>query len=76
MEEVANWIVENLPFDRLYLYGRNRPIHVSYGPENSRLAYRMEFSKGGIRMPRPWNKITRTCAIGQSQGSTDEPCAI
>jgi hypothetical protein len=30
MGEVADWIAENVPFDRLYFYGINRPIHVSY----------------------------------------------
>ena len=33
MVEVAKWIAENLSFDRLYLYGPDRPIHISYGPE-------------------------------------------
>jgi hypothetical protein len=33
---VAKYIVENLPFDRLYYYGGDRPIHVSYGPEHSK----------------------------------------
>jgi DNA phosphorothioation-associated putative methyltransferase len=56
MEEVADWIIENLPFDRLYFYGRDRPLHVSYGPEQSRLAYRMEVTKQGKRMPRPYAK--------------------
>ena len=36
MLEVAQWIVENTPFDRLYFYGADKPIHVSYGPEHSR----------------------------------------
>lgn len=36
MAGVAEWIFENLPFDRLYFYGANRPIHVSYGPEEKR----------------------------------------
>jgi DNA phosphorothioation-associated putative methyltransferase len=56
MEGVANWIIANLPFDRLYFYGRDRPIHVSYGPEHSRAAYRMEVTKGGARIPRPYSK--------------------
>ncbi|MBF0266947.1 MAG: peptidase M15 [Gammaproteobacteria bacterium] len=34
MLEVAQWLVENTPFDRLYFYGDDKPIHVSYGPEN------------------------------------------
>ncbi len=33
MREVANWIAENTPFDRLYFYGEHRPIHVSFGAE-------------------------------------------
>ena len=36
MIEVGRWIAENLPFDRLYLYGPNNPLHLSYGPEQSR----------------------------------------
>ena len=51
MEEVARWIVERLPFDRLYFYGRNRPIHVSYGPANSRAAFRMIESVRGTLIP-------------------------
>lgn len=33
MIEVAKWITINIPFDRLYVYGPDRPIHVSYGPK-------------------------------------------
>lgn len=29
MREVAEWITANPPFDRLYFYGPDRPIHVS-----------------------------------------------
>ena len=36
MSGVAEWIAQNLPFDRLYFYGGDRPIHVSYGPEQKR----------------------------------------
>ena len=56
MEDVAKWIIASLPFDRLYFYGRDRPIHVSYGPEQSRIAYQMEIAKSGRRMPRPYSK--------------------
>ena len=31
--EVAKFIVERLPFDRLYFYGEGRPIHVSVNKE-------------------------------------------
>lgn len=33
MVEVAKWITINIPFDRLYIYGPDRPIHISYSPE-------------------------------------------
>ena len=35
MHEVAVWVIENTDFDRLYFYGRNKPIHVSFGPDNT-----------------------------------------
>ena len=34
MLEVAQWIVQNTRFDRLYFYGENKPLHVSCGPDN------------------------------------------
>ncbi len=43
MLEVAQWVVENTPFDRLYFYGNDKPIHVSIGPEE----------KGKIVVMRP-----------------------
>lgn len=54
MSEVAEWIIANLPFDRLYFYGPDRPIHVSYAPEPARLSYRMVSTSGGRSMPRPF----------------------
>jgi hypothetical protein len=33
MLEVAQWVVENTDFDRLYFYGKDKPIHISIGPE-------------------------------------------
>ncbi|PML39510.1 hypothetical protein BCT77_10785 [Vibrio breoganii] len=36
MHLVAKFITEHLPFDRLYYYGSDRPIHISFGPEHSR----------------------------------------
>ena len=32
---LAIWIAEQLPFDRLYFYGTDRPIHVSVGPDRT-----------------------------------------
>lgn len=36
MLEVARWVAHHLPFDRMYVYGRDRPIHLSYGPDACR----------------------------------------
>jgi DNA phosphorothioation-associated putative methyltransferase len=52
MLEVAHWIRANLPFDRLYFYGKDRPIHVSYGPSRSGEAYEMYRTASGRLMPR------------------------
>jgi hypothetical protein len=38
---LARFIAENTPFDRLYLYGSDRPLHVSCGPQESRAIFRM-----------------------------------
>ncbi|HVA13427.1 MAG TPA: hypothetical protein VNF99_09275 [Stellaceae bacterium] len=39
--EVARWIVANTPFDRLYFYADDRPLHVSFGPEHSRTTWHL-----------------------------------
>lgn len=54
MREVADWIIVNLPFDRLYFYGDVRPIHVSFGPQHSRAAYEMLHTESGSVVPRPF----------------------
>lgn len=53
MREVADWIVENVPYDRLYYYGRSSPIHVSFGPQRSALAYEMRPTPRGALVPTP-----------------------
>ncbi|MEL7313462.1 MAG: hypothetical protein AAFN08_00740 [Cyanobacteria bacterium J06559_3] len=36
-DELVEWIVaQGLPFDSLYFYGAERPIHISYGPQRKR----------------------------------------
>lgn len=54
MKDVADWIVRSLPFDRLYYYGPNRPLHVSYGPDPAGQAYAMSQGRSGRLMPRPF----------------------
>jgi len=60
MEEVANWIIENLQFDRLYFYGNQRPLHVSYSENGERKAYRMTKTESGRLMPRPYKTKAKT----------------
>lgn len=52
MLEVAQWVVTNTPYDRLYFYGGDNPIHVSYGPNQERQIVLMLPSKSGRLLPR------------------------
>lgn len=49
MEEVALWVAANTPFDRLYFYGKDRPIHVSYSSTPARQFVRMTKGRTGTR---------------------------
>jgi hypothetical protein len=50
--ELARWIVEQRGFDRLYLYGDDRPLHVSVGPDQSRAIVLMVPTADGRRVPK------------------------
>jgi len=52
MSEVVNWVFENTPVDRIYIYEANRPIHVSWASEPIRQITKMELSTTGKRIPR------------------------
>jgi hypothetical protein len=52
MREVADWVAENTPFDRLYFYGENRAIHVSYGPEHKGEYIDLVMSETGRQVPK------------------------
>lgn len=52
MYQVALWIAENVPFDRMYLYGQCKPIHISHSNAPSRLVSLMIPTKSGRLMPR------------------------
>jgi hypothetical protein len=54
MREVADWIIANLPFDRLYFYGPDRPMHISYAQSRSNKAYRLVPTQAGGLVPRPY----------------------
>ncbi len=45
-DRLVEWILsQELPFDSLYFYGKNRPIHISYGPQHKRDIW--TFTPGG-----------------------------
>jgi DNA phosphorothioation-associated putative methyltransferase len=52
MLEVAQWIVQHTPFDRLYFYGDHRPLHVSCGPDDNREIVVMTEKAGGRLVPQ------------------------
>ncbi|WP_340122461.1 hypothetical protein [Methylobacter svalbardensis] len=52
MREVADWLAENTPFDLLYFYDENRPIHVSYGPEQKGEYIDLVITETGRQVPR------------------------
>lgn len=56
MEEVAIWVFENTKVDRVYVYGKDRPIHVSYSQTPARQLVEMKLSPSGRRVPRVLRK--------------------
>ena len=52
MEEVALWISMHLPYDRIYYYGKDKPLHVSFGPQQSRQFVEMREGPSGKRVPQ------------------------
>lgn len=52
MEAVALWIAQNIPFDRIYFYGKERPLHVSYSSTPARQFVRFVASSTGKRIPK------------------------
>jgi DNA phosphorothioation-associated putative methyltransferase len=51
MADVVNWISVNTPYDRIYFYGSDRPIHVSYGPNHSRQIVDVKTAAQNRRVP-------------------------
>ena len=55
MMEVSKWIIKKCSFDRLYFYGKKRPIHVSFGEDNNQyIALMSEVNEK--RMPKSLSK--------------------
>lgn len=51
MNHVVHFIVNNLNFDKIYYYGKDRPIHVSIGQYQEKHLQVMCISKNGRRYP-------------------------
>lgn len=51
MQVIASYIIKNLKFDRLYFYGKSRPLHISAGPELSHFVQLMTTKTNGKRHP-------------------------
>ena len=49
---LAKWVSANTEFDRLYFYGEDLPIHVSYGPDHSQQIVTMTEGKSGKLIPK------------------------
>jgi hypothetical protein len=49
MHIIAQYIITELPFDRLYFYGKDRPLHVSFGSEHKRYVHVKERDHNGKR---------------------------
>ncbi|MDH4478675.1 MAG: DNA phosphorothioation-associated putative methyltransferase [Rhodoferax sp.] len=53
MLEVAQWIVQNCVFDRIYYYGADKPLHVSLAETVSRqITLMLPAKQGGQRIPK------------------------
>jgi DNA phosphorothioation-associated putative methyltransferase len=53
MEEVTRWIYKNTTFDRLYFYGHQRSVHVSYAVPSARQVTRFKQGPSGRFIPEP-----------------------
>ena len=52
MFEVVEWINENIVFDRMYFYGNNRPIHISFSENPKREIYELRVTDKGNQVPK------------------------
>lgn len=56
MWDVVTWIFENICADRIYFYGADKPIHVSWSPNPIRQITRMNIGMSGKRVPQTITK--------------------
>ena len=50
--EIRDWIFGRLPFDRMYVYGDDRPLHLSWAPEPIGQVIEMWTTGSGKLMPK------------------------
>ena len=55
MYEVAVWICKNTPFDRIYIYGEGKPLHVSFSETPRKQVTKMAPSANGRLIPRTFS---------------------
>lgn len=63
MNEVARFICTHLEFDRLYFYGKDKPLHISVGADNSKYALIRQRRSDGIRVNTKSAKGSATQAL-------------
>jgi DNA phosphorothioation-associated putative methyltransferase len=68
MLEVAQWIAQHAPFDRLYFYGADRPVHVSAGPEEKREVVVIETKLMSDAKPRRIPRVVGCAAFVGNAG--------
>ncbi|GLS89958.1 hypothetical protein GCM10007916_10250 [Psychromonas marina] len=49
MHLIAEFVINELPFDRCYFYGSESPLHISFGPDNKRYLHVKQRAKNGRR---------------------------
>lgn len=52
---IAEWLCANLPVDRMYFYGKKKPIHVSWHPQPNASFWSMVKGPSGRSIPRPFH---------------------
>ncbi|MEZ8394586.1 hypothetical protein BCS65_12565 [Vibrio cyclitrophicus] len=63
MDEVARFICTHLEFDRLYFYGKDKPLHISVGADNSKYALIRQRRSDGLRVNTKSAKGSATQAL-------------
>lgn len=63
MNEVAHWVANSLRFDSIYYYGKDRPLHISVGPEMKHTVLLMSTDDSGRRKPGRRGNYDKGCGL-------------